>query len=402
MKKRITPELMSTILDAGYNIDYIDCATIEKLGALPYPVLIIPPTERIPLSTWRKISKYSAITKVIAIGKLPSRAPGVSEQSTSAEIASLSQSLFKSPSPRGIFIDSLDNLPTILHLVLKPDIDVSGQTEGLGFIHRKLADSDIYFLANTGNAKIDGLVQFRAHRSNFEMWDIDSGNVVSGGKHAYTDALPLNLAPYESRVFVLSDRPGIAKPEDTSKRGIKSTDLSSGWQIRFANSNANQALNNLGSWTELQDKQFYSGEADYTRNFDLAAAPRIGTRFMLDFGGGEPTVDTRPPGANGTHALLDPPIREAAIVLVNGRRVGSLWHPPYRIDISSFVRAGANRLEVRVFNTAVNEMAGRPPRDFSELYAKFGKRFEMQDMENLIPVPSGLIGNVSLLVESKQ
>ena len=400
MKKRITPQLMSTILDAGYNIDYIDCATIEKLGALPYPILIIPPTDRIPVSTWRKIVKYSSATKVIAIGKMPSMAPGLNEQSNSAEVASLSQSLFKSPSPRGIFIDSLNNLPTILHLVLRPDVDVSGKTDGLGFIHRKLADSDVYFLANTNNAEIDGLVEFRAHRNNFEIWDTDSGKIVAGGKHAYTDGLPLKLAPYESRVYILTDHPSVAKSESATKAEAKSTDLSSGWQIKFSNSTSSDPLSSLQSWTDLPDRQFYSGEADYSRSFDLPAAPKNGTRLLIDFGTGTQTVDTRPPGANGTHALLDPPIREAAIVLVNGRRAGSLWHPPYRIDISRFVRAGTNRIEVRVFNTAVNEMAGQPPRDFTNLYAKYGKRFEMQDMDNLMPVPSGIIGNVSLIDES--
>ena len=125
-------------------------------------------------------------------------------------------------------------------------------------------------------------------------------------------------------------------------------------------------------------------------------------RISLDFGPGTPTTDNRPASASGIHALLDPPIREAAIVYVNGRRAGSLWHPPYRIDISPFVHAGENSLEVRVYNTAINPLAGEPPRDYTALYAKYGKRFEPQDMNNLKPVPSGLIGPVRLLRESPE
>src|SRR5665213_694783 len=67
MKKRITPELMSAILDAGYNIDYIDAATIDKLGTIPYPVLVIPPTDRIPLTTYRMIASYAATGKVLSL-----------------------------------------------------------------------------------------------------------------------------------------------------------------------------------------------------------------------------------------------------------------------------------------------------------------------------------------------
>jgi hypothetical protein len=412
MKKRITPELMSAILDAGYNIDYIDAATIDKLGAIPYPVLVIPPTDRIPLEAYRKIVAYASRGKVIAIGRVPSKAPGLMDQSNDAEIASLSQSLFRTLGINGMLLDSVQQLPAALHTVLRPDVEATGKTAGLGFIHRSLAESDIYFVTNTGNEPIDGNVRFRAHRSYMETWDPDSGQVVSSGNHADMDRVPLALAPYQSIVFVLTDRPSLgpslngkgpgmnAAPDEPKASSAQQTvDLSSGWQIRFADSTTSQPLTSLTSWTELAGRQFYSGEASYTRSFELASAPKRDTRVLIDFGPGTPTVDSRPPGSNGTHALLDPPIREAAIIYVNGKRVGSLWHPPYRIDISKFVRHGQNRIEVRVYNTAINLLAGQPPRDYSALYAKYGKRFEPQDMDNLKPVPSGLIGNVSLVEE---
>ncbi len=406
MKKRITPELMSAILDAGYNIDYIDAATIDKLETIPYPVLVIPPTDRIPLGTYRAIASYAAIGKVIAIGKLPTLGPGLNDQASSAEIASLSQSLFKAPNAKGVLVDSAAQLPAALHSLLRPDVEASGQTEGLGFIHRKLADSDIYFIANTSNATIEGKVQFRAHQPFVESWEPDSGKVLSAGKYADTDRIPLTLAPYESRVFVLSERPSLtlAGPSLTASSSStqnekRTTNLSTGWQIRFADSAPKHADTNLTSWTEIADRQFYSGEADYARTFEIRTAPKSGERVLIDFGLGTPTVDTRPPDANGTHALLDPPIREAAIIYINGKKAASLWHPPYRIDISELVRKGQNRVEVLVFNTAINELAGQPPRDYSALYAKYGKRFEPQDMDNLKPIPSGLIGHVLIVEE---
>jgi hypothetical protein len=95
-------------------------------------------------------------------------------------------------------------------------------------------------------------------------------------------------------------------------------------------------------------------------------------------------------------ALLDPPIREAAVVFVNGQRAGALWHPPYRIDISRFIQRGENKIEVHVYNTAINLLAGQPPRDYTALRAKYGHRFDPQDMENLKPIPSGLLGPIHL------
>jgi hypothetical protein len=79
-----------------------------------------------------------------------------------------------------------------------------------------------------------------------------------------------------------------------------------------------------------------------------------------------------------------------------------LWHPPYRLDITAFAHPGENTLEVRVDNTAINELAGQPALDYTALNAKYGKRFDPQDMDNLKPIPSGLIGAVRLISETEE
>jgi hypothetical protein len=164
----------------------------------------------------------------------------------------------------------------------------------------------------------------------------------------------------------------------------------------FSDSSAPQALPGLTSWTELPGKQYYSGEAVYTHSISIASTPQAGTRIFLDFGAGTAITDNRRPHASGMSALLDPPIREAAVVFVNGQRAGALWHPPYRIDISRFIERGENKIEVHVYNTAINLLAGQPPRDYTALRAKYGRRFDPQDMENLKPIPSGLLGPIHL------
>ena len=404
MKKRITPGLMATILDAGYNIDYIDAATIEKLGAIRYPVLILPATDRIPLATYKKIESYASTSgKVIALQKLPSLGPGLMEQNTSAEVASLSERLFRGASHQGIFVDSLGDLADTLHHALPPDVDATGQTAGLGFIHRKLSDSDIYFVVNTGNQLVDGSIQFRSLRPVVESWNPDSGDILQSALRTVGARIPLQLAPYESRVFVLKDNleaeskePGQPAAQSLRPGDEKLADMSTGWQVHFADGAGSQALSNLISWTELPGKHYFSGEAVYTRSVSISSAPKPGTLIFLDFGIGTPTTDNRRPNASGMSALLDPPIREAAIVFVNGQRAGSLWHPPYRIDISKFVHSGENRIEVHVFNTAINLLSGQPPRDYSALRAKYGRRFDPQDMDNLQPIPSGLFGPIHL------
>jgi len=60
IQKLITPALMSAILSAGYNVDYIDAEAINSIGLGTHQILILPPTDRIPADTLKKIVDWSA------------------------------------------------------------------------------------------------------------------------------------------------------------------------------------------------------------------------------------------------------------------------------------------------------------------------------------------------------
>jgi len=75
-----------------------------------------------------------------------------------------------------------------------------------------------------------------------------------------------------------------------------------------------------------------------------------------------------------------------------------VWCPPFRLDVTSLVRAGRNTVTIRVGNTAMNHMAGRPLPDYRLLNLRYGERFQAQGMELIRPLPSGLIGPVALAV----
>jgi hypothetical protein len=96
-------------------------------------------------------------------------------------------------------------------------------------------------------------------------------------------------------------------------------------------------------------------------------------------------------------AWLDPPVREAATVFVNGRRAGSVWAPPYALAVRGLVQRGVNAIRIEVANTAVNHMAGRALPDYRLLNLRYGTRFEPQDMDKVRPVPAGLTGPIRLV-----
>jgi len=389
---------MSTILNAGYNIDYIDAATINKLGTIPYSILILPSTDRISVATYTKIKEYiSTNGAVIALGKTPSLAPGLLDQGQNVKIQSLSAQLFHSKNHKAILLGSLADLPDVLHKALPPDVAATGQTTDLGFIHRKLPTSDIYFVVNSTNQPLHSTIHFRSHRPFIESWNPDTAATNLAANRADSE-IPLILAPYESRIFVLGDTAYAASlPAPHFVEG-PTISLDSGWRVQFGNTNSPQPLPRLTSWTDLKGRQFYSGEVTYTNSFTLS---EDSGHTLIDFGEGTPTIDSRPPNSSGIHALLDPPIREAGVIYVNGQRAGSLWHPPYRLDITTFVHSGKNTLDIRVMNTAINELAGQPARDYTVLNAKFGKRFDPQDMDNLKPLSSGLLGPVKVLIQER-
>jgi hypothetical protein len=98
-------------------------------------------------------------------------------------------------------------------------------------------------------------------------------------------------------------------------------------------------------------------------------------------------------------ALLESPVRECAVVFVNGQRAGSVWHPPYEVDVTKFLRAGKNQIRLVVANLAINEMAGRALPDYRLLNLRYGERFVPQGYKDLHPLPSGILGSVTLKIE---
>ncbi len=113
--------------------------------------------------------------------------------------------------------------------------------------------------------------------------------------------------------------------------GAQIADLSADWKVTFTSTNKTISEPALTDWTSDSATRFYSGEAVYERDFTLSKVPD-GAAF-LEVEGGAPVTPPAILKGPGMRAWYDPPVREAAIVFINGHRVGSLWHPPYRLAV---------------------------------------------------------------------
>lgn len=404
MPRWITPELTQAIENAGYNFDYIDAAAIAARG-IHYPVLILPNVDRISPATLARIAQYVRDGgKVIALGRIPAHAPGlVNYKAVSAQVTQAAHALFSGENKNAQVIPDTAHLNDALHAAVSPDFQLTPAANQVGFIRRKLANSDLYLVANTGNTPVHAQACFGSKYSSADWLDPDSG--LAHAAQATNGAFALNLPPYGSAILLLHSGPSFgSKQEPPANSNAKLiADLSANWHVSFQGANVEEAMPHLASWTQDAKTRYYSGVAVYSKGFDVSANALLHHRLILSFGKGTPVA--MPPGTTNvehTRAWFDPPIREAAVVYINGKRAGALWHPPYVLDVTELLHPGVNQIEIHVANTAINELAGQSLPNYRLLYARYGRRFVPQDMDHLQPLPSGMLGSVELLEESTQ
>ena len=118
-------------------------------------------------------------------------------------------------------------------------------------------------------------------------------------------------------------------------------ELTGPWSLTFPPAQRIPAplmLNSLRSWS-LDDNfavSHFSGTATYQTTFSLPAGAAKNRVYTLNLGD----------------------VQVFADVTLNGKPLGVLWKPPYRVDISQAAKPGVNTLQVKVTNLWINRMIG--------------------------------------------
>ena len=86
-------------------------------------------------------------------------------------------------------------------------------------------------------------------------------------------------------------------------------------------------------------------------------------------------------------------VKELAQVFLNGKDLGVLWKPPFRVDITNALKPGNNNLEIRVTNLWPNRLIGDAalPKERRLTWSTF----EPYKPEDPL-LPSGLLGPVNI------
>lgn len=113
------------------------------------------------------------------------------------------------------------------------------------------------------------------------------------------------------------------------------------WQVRFDPQWGGPAkpvtFDKLQDWSQHTDPaiRYYSGAATYRTTFQ-SKIENPKSQISLDLGG----------------------VAVMAELKLNGRDLGILWKPPFRVDVTDALQPGENSLEVKVVNLWINRMIG--------------------------------------------
>jgi hypothetical protein len=260
-----------------------------------------------------------------------------------------------------------------------PDDDAT-----LMFVHRKLADGDIYFVDNRADHAVSVDATFRVDGKAPELWDAAAGITESASYRIANGrtTVPLRLDP-NGTIFVVFRKPATGPSRQLPEVKETAVDelndaLNSDWLLSFQPERGapeTAKFDRLESWSNQDDVgvKYFSGTATYVKTIHVpSSAITPGSRLWLDLGD----------------------VENIAEVAVNGKYLGVFWKTPFKIDVTGVLVPGSNRITVQVTNLWVNRMIGDQQPWSMKKYA-FTDFMPYKADSPLLP--SGLLGPVRLL-----
>ncbi len=442
---------------------------------MSYRTLVLPDVETMTPELLEKIRQFAeAGAMIVGPAKPPHKAPGLSDMGAGDEkVRKLAADLWSS----GKILTGGTAQKLLASKGVPPDFSASPI---LRHIHRRIGDSEVYFVANPKQVDVDAIASFRVTGKQPELWRPDSGrmeNSVSFQEHDGVTSVPLHLEPSGSVFLVfrkpsagidpvvalrhegelvwsmepqksdiritratygvpgdakrtrdvtrklqdivdagehevpvarmaqgddpaykvektmkveytINGKPQTAAGKDTESITIGSSaltkplaelrgdstgamlsawqmgrydllcasgktrtvniaaldepvEIAGPWQVRFdpaAGGPGDVRFSKLEDWSQRPEDgiRHYSGTAVYQTTFNVVSTGDSNSRWMLDLG----------------------KVEVMAELTLNGKNLGIAWKPPYRIDVTSAIQKGENRLELKVVNLWINRQIG--------------------------------------------
>jgi hypothetical protein len=396
--RALIPSRLPEPLPAGYAYDSVNRDALLRLarvedgrlvleGGASWRVLVLPSSELMTPEIATKLRELVAAGLTV-VGPRPERSPSLQGGAQAdAIVRQVAGELWANPGEtrvgKGRVISGRSVASVLAELGVQPDVSAPAPLE---WTHRRGEGWDLYFVSNQSTAPVRAEGRFRVAGRRPQLWLPDTGEVRDLAAWREADGatvVPLELDPAGSAFVVFAEssagadpvagldganlqavelrstggrteawvaRPGRWSARTRSGRRVEiavkdqppALTLDRPWSVIFADrlpAARRLTLAKLGSWSEQADPEvrFYSGTATYETAFALPQGlRRRDLRLFLDLG----------------------EVADLAEVRLNGRTLGVLWKPPFRIEVTAFVRPGENRLEIAVSNTWRNRLIG--------------------------------------------
>jgi hypothetical protein len=385
----------SPAIPAGYGFDYVNAdALIHELSVadgrivtksgMQYKVLGLDPySQHMSLPVLRALHTLAANGAIIA-GPKPIDDPSLADDQS--EFARLSSEMFGDGGGvhkvgKGTVYagQKLSDVFSALHLDSDFDYSKHSDDSNLEFAHRKLSDGDLYFVDNRSDHAESVDATFRVAGKQPELWRAETGTServsfkIADGR----TTVPLQLEPWGT-VFVVFRK---ATPQTSVVLPpVEETNLATvagPWKVAFQSGRGapdSITMDSLSDWSQSENLgvKYFSGVGTYTKT--VQASPdwfKKGAQLWIDLGD----------------------VKNLAVVTVNGKELGEVWHAPYRIDATQALRPGANEITIKVVNAWVNRMIGDEQPGATKLTFADVKPYNATSPL----LPSGLLGPVVVI-----
>lgn len=377
----------------GYGYDFINPHALINLlsvrdgklvtpSGMSYRVLVLDSNSRkMSLPVLRKIAQLVKAGATIS-GVKPAEAASLTDNQQEFdrlvnEIWGSGNTKVITGKPLSEVLPALNIAPDFIYS--KPQIDTK-----LLYVHRNLADEDIYWINNRNNRTEDLEATFRIAGKVPELWHPETGQTET---LSYSIAngitkVKLHLVPNDA-VFVLfrekATQTAVALPLVREKQVAA---INGAWTVSFQKGRGapeSATFEQLGSYTENADAgiKYFSGTATYTKTI---------------------TAD-KSWFANNAQLWLDlGKVKNLAEIIVNGQSLGIVWKQPFRVNVTGALKAGDNKVEIKVTNLWVNRLIGDTQPGVTNKITYTTMPFYKADSPLL---PSGLLGPVQVIAATK-
>ncbi|MGE5394196.1 MAG: glycosyl hydrolase [Candidatus Saccharibacteria bacterium] len=182
-------------------------------GTQSYPVLALPKSQAMEFATLQRLAELVNQGAVIYGPKPTEMISNADIKNHSAEFTKLSNDLWGTSTEnnygKGKVISAKPIAEVLKQLDIMPAIaNNSNNAKEIMYIHKKIGDTDVYYLFNQQKNELNRELTFRVTGKTPEIWDAENGVVTRPAIYTTDNQrmrLPFNFKPYESKIIVFKN-----------------------------------------------------------------------------------------------------------------------------------------------------------------------------------------------------